>query len=56
MSDGIPECIYGKQTILSDEIFEILANNLEPVKNLNAKALDWSGEDNIAIAGMFKQF
>ena len=56
MSDGIPECIYGKPTILSDEIFKNLINDPDSVKKLITKAMDCGGEDNIAIAGMFKQF
>lgn len=55
MSDGIPECVYGKLTITNDEIKnEILKreNSEKFVTSLSNKAMSQGGEDNIALIGL----
>lgn len=57
MTDGIPECIYGKETITTEMIVNEINNTKdshELVKILCNKALEFGGEDNIAIISVFK--
>jgi len=50
MSDGIPECQYGKTTISNKDIFSSLITEVNPVEKLTEKAMNLGGEDNIAIS------
>jgi serine/threonine protein phosphatase PrpC len=51
MSDGIPECIYGKYTIKSNFIFKLM-NEPDFVREIVMNAMKTGGEDNIAIASI----